>query len=187
MARGESLDLHMATTFRENSLGNLQPDSGSVADCHGPEAWAVVDDLDTFCIATNSLRQLNAAVWAGSTCCVFEDVGERPPQARANCYYIPWPRVRLVQDDPPCTGVLLGIHRIAYQAHNIDCFCMHPGTRLSQHVANDLGKPICLSNDLFQPPPDWLWRVCVRQCCAGEHGYRGNWLAQVVSSLLDCA
>ena len=186
MARGESLDLHMATTFCENPLRDLQPDAGSVDGCHDPEAWTVVHDLDTFCIATNALCQLDAALWACSACCVFEDVGERPPQARAHCYDIPWPGVRLAQDDLRCIGVLLGIHRITHQAHNIDCFCTQPGTLLTEHIVNDLGKPTRLGNDLFQPPPDWLWRLSVRQCSGGEHGYRGNWLAQVVSSLLHC-
>ena len=187
MARGEPLDLYMATTLCENSLGNLQSDSGCAAGRHRPEAWAVVDNLDTFHIATNPLRQLNATIWAGRTRCVFEDVGERPPQARSNCYYIAWPRVRLVQDDLRRVGVLLGTHCLAYQAHDIDCLCMQPGAWFFQHVANDLRKPVCLGNNLFQPLPDWIWRPCIRQCCEGEHAYRRNWLAQVVSSLLDCA
>ena len=42
-------------------------------------------------------------------------------------------------------------------------------------------------HDLFQALPDSVWRRFVRKCGRGQGEHCGNWLAQVVGSLLDGA
>ena len=46
---------------------------------------------------------------------------------------------------------------------------------------------MCLGDDLFQPALDSFWRRPVRECRRGQGEHRGNWLAQVMSGLLDDA
>ena len=46
---------------------------------------------------------------------------------------------------------------------------------------------MCLGRDLLQAALDSCWRLLVRKCRRGQCEYRGNWLAQVMRSLLDGA
>ncbi len=107
VARVQPRDFHTATAFREYLPGNLQPDAGSVASGGRPESWAVVYDLDNLCIAISPLGQRNATVRARGACRVGQDIGERPPQARGICHYIPRRLVLLLQNDPRRAGQLL--------------------------------------------------------------------------------
>ena len=44
---------------------------------------------------------------------------------------------------------------------------------------------MCLGNYLFEAPPDLVRRGFIRECGGGQGEHRGNWLAQIMSSLLD--
>jgi hypothetical protein len=92
-----------------------------------------------------------------------------------------------VHDDLSGTGQLLRIHGITHQSHNIDCFCARWDTWLGQHVVYDLGKPMCLGSYLFQAPPDSVRRRFIRECGGSQCEHGGDWLTQVMSSLLDYA
>ena len=107
MPRAEPPNFHAATAFREYLPGNLQPDARSVASGDVPESWAVVYDIDNLCISIGLLSQRDATVRAPGACRVGQDIGERPPQARAVRHYIPWCLVLLLQNDLWRAGQLL--------------------------------------------------------------------------------
>ena len=88
-AGGKSLDLHLAAALREHLPGNLESDSGSAADGHGAETWTVVDDLNKLCVSSSPLDQLNVTIRARGPCRVGQDIGERPPEPRADGHYVP--------------------------------------------------------------------------------------------------